>query len=102
VYLAMRFEPLVVGLSHACGLVAEGEAFCWCSDVRGELGIGRAAEDGVAVPSRIGRCFCRHQRSLGILHSCGITRERRPYCRVRDESVTWARATSGSAVCQRR
>ncbi|HEY0841045.1 MAG TPA: Ig-like domain-containing protein, partial [Vulgatibacter sp.] len=36
----LRFVQLVAGAEHTCGIVTTGDAYCWGTGFRGELGIG--------------------------------------------------------------
>jgi alpha-tubulin suppressor-like RCC1 family protein len=44
----LAFAAVTTSGTHACGLTAEGVAYCWGSNASGELGIGAA---GVGVPT---------------------------------------------------
>jgi alpha-tubulin suppressor-like RCC1 family protein len=93
----LRFNSVVTGSFHSCGLTAEGEAYCWGSDERGQLGIAQPASrcetfaplgrGGVmritfrcsALPVRVaGPRFA--SLSANTQSTCGLTPEGAAYC----------------------
>ena len=71
-----------VGTEHACGLSADGRAWCWGSNRLGQLGnddvstAARRFEDRVAVATA-GRFVLL---SAGASHTCGLTTAGETYC----------------------
>lgn len=45
----MRFRSLTAGREHTCGVTEEGIAYCWGTNVGGQLGVGEGI-DSTAVP----------------------------------------------------
>lgn len=77
------FIQLIAGHSHACGLTADGVAYCWGNGINGELGDGNAASSWNPVPvntvSITGeKAFI--QLAGGFAHVCGLTSQRVAYC----------------------
>jgi len=87
-----RFSPAAVAggllfarvvtsdLAHACGLTANGQAFCWGRNGEGELGFPPALRDSsrtlpTAVPG-----FAFVTMALGMYHTCGLTSGGQAYC----------------------
>jgi alpha-tubulin suppressor-like RCC1 family protein len=66
---AMRFDTLVAGRTHACGLTAEGDAWCWGS--RALSGDGSKEQRNAPVPVDGGHRFVSLTAGLSV--TCGIT-----------------------------
>lgn len=71
------FASVTVG-NHACGLTAEGTAYCWGPNSRGELGTGDRVDS--AYPRRVAGNLVFASLSAGELSTCGVTREGAAYC----------------------
>lgn len=69
---------------HSCVLGADGTAFCWGANTRGELGEvpAVAAEGRYAHPEpvRVAGGLAFRSVTLGEHHSCGLTAERIAHC----------------------
>lgn len=81
----LRFASLSVGSFHSCGLTREGAAYCWGSDLYGQLGDGPAAdncddEPCSRVPVRVAGGQSFRLLSAGGAHTCGITTDGATYC----------------------
>ena len=72
------FTTLAVGWRHACGLTADGRAYCWGYNFHGQLGDGTTEnrDEPVAVTGDIR--FVQ-LTALG-LHTCGVTSAGDAYC----------------------
>lgn len=95
---ALRFRALEAGGSHACGLTAEGAAYCWGEDEWGQLGapgaerclVDRGTPGSAATQARYAACSPTplplpggHRfRSLSASDrtTCGVTEEGRVLC----------------------
>jgi hypothetical protein len=85
---ALTFRTVAVGGGHACGLDADGRAFCWGSGSQLQLGeqATDSCSDGTfAVPCsrtpvavRGGHAFTG--LALGAIHSCGLLADGRALC----------------------
>lgn len=67
--------------NHTCGITADGEAFCWGTNVHGELGTDLPLSASFATaPTRVAGGLRFRTLALGGLHTCGITTEGETYC----------------------
>jgi uncharacterized protein YjdB/alpha-tubulin suppressor-like RCC1 family protein len=82
-----KWIAISAGHDFTCGLVANGSAFCWGNDVRGQLG------NGLTPPAQCneGSFFCASpapvvggltftQISAGQSHACGVATDSESYC----------------------
>lgn len=93
--LAFRF--LGAGGSHNCGLVDDGEAFCWGANLLGQLGDGSfRALSALPRPVTGGHRFT--QLSVGGGHSCAISGdEAAAFCWGRNDSGQLGTALGSAA-----
>ncbi len=73
------FTQVVAGGDHTCALDSDGQAWCWGSNGRGELGItdGRSSSD---VPLAVNGTTRFRLLSAGTRHTCGIDTDGRLWC----------------------
>lgn len=113
-----RFATLAVGADHACGLTAEGAAYCWGSNFQGQLGAAsgdrcvtwrRPGPPPEAEPCSMGPIRVTGEQRLesltaGTAHTCGVTAAGELYCwGVGDQGQIGAAATdrcSGHYACR--
>lgn len=69
----VKFDTVVVGGSHACGLTSEGRAYCWGRNDAGQLGDSTNENRTTPVPV-VGNIVFR-AISAGGQHTCAITKE---------------------------
>jgi alpha-tubulin suppressor-like RCC1 family protein len=71
---------LTRGTEHACGLTADGSAYCWGSNRLGQLGDGDNTSNTrtAAVPVATRQTFVTI--SAGANHTCALTRDGVAYC----------------------
>ena len=71
---------LTRGTEHACGLAADGSAYCWGSNRLGQLGDGETSSStkAGAVAVATGQTFAAI--SAGANHTCALTRDGVAYC----------------------
>lgn len=84
---AFDFVEVAAGRSHACALTPEGHAWCWGSNLSGQLGIAIADAGPFLAPQAVtgGLVFSRLQ--TGDSTTCGVTPE--------GEALCWGSNTGG-------
>lgn len=73
------FSSLTAGGEHSCGITAEGTAYCWGSNIWGELGNG-SQDNQSYVPIMVSGNLKFLSLSAGGFTTCGVTVEREGYC----------------------
>ena len=81
---AQRFVDLAVAQTFSCGLAAEGVAYCWGKNDRGQLGDGTNADRFEPAPVSGGRTFSK--LATGSDRACGVDAESGLLCWGRDGS----------------
>jgi alpha-tubulin suppressor-like RCC1 family protein len=76
--VALTFRQVSGGTHHTCGVTTGNRAYCWGTNVSGELGDGTGNSSRRPVAVAGGLSF-RHV-STGNYHTCGVTTEDRAYC----------------------
>lgn len=83
----VRFDTLVSGDRHTCGLTRAGEAYCWGGGFFGQLGVAQpetfcapGGEPCNPAPRRVEFAERLGQISAGRDHTCGVTDGRDAYC----------------------
>ena len=74
----VRFTSVAMGRAHACGLDAEGAAWCWGGNTYGQLGDG--TKDERLTPTAV---LGDHRFSAltgGTTHTCGLARDGAAWC----------------------
>jgi alpha-tubulin suppressor-like RCC1 family protein len=102
------FVQLSSGGIHACGLTADGLAYCWGRDNYGQLGNDGGATDiqspsAVSPVPRVGsRQFAR--LVTGSFHACGLTTGGLAYCWGSDSSAQLGNGAELTGInrCRRR
>jgi alpha-tubulin suppressor-like RCC1 family protein len=70
---ASDWTSLTAGLSHTCGLRANGTAWCWGENGFGQLGDGPAVAFPLAnVPRQVGTASDWINVTAGLYHTCGL------------------------------
>lgn len=75
------FTKIAAGRFHTCGLLANGEAWCWGLNTAGQLGSFTA--DGVigtGVPTKVGGTMTFKDITAGDIHTCAIGTDDGVYC----------------------
>ena len=68
------------GTEHACGLSADGHAFCWGSNRLGQLGDGDDSPNVKTGAVAVATTEAFVAISAGANHTCALTREGVAYC----------------------
>ena len=77
----LTFARISAGDYHSCGVTASGPAYCWGSNIRGELGNGTSgAADKVLTPTLVLGGLSFQQISAGFAHTCAVTSSGLGYC----------------------
>ena len=71
------FRQVDEGVEFSCGVTTDDRAYCWGTNVVGQLGDGTTISRLTPVPVA-GGLFFRHV-SLGISHACGVTTDNLVY-----------------------
>lgn len=86
----LQLSAVTVGDSVACGLDAQGHAYCWGDDTYGEIGNGRSGAGTSTLPTAVvgaapgATTFTTI--SAGATHVCALTTSGAAYCWGRDET----------------
>jgi alpha-tubulin suppressor-like RCC1 family protein len=67
----LAFTSIDAGISHVCGLVAGGRAYCWGSNYGGELGDGTLISS--TAPVAVSGDFRFAAIGAGGFHTCALT-----------------------------
>lgn len=76
----LRFSLVSAGYDHTCALTADGTAFCWGSNARGQLGNGSPPPLQSLIPVPVAGALVFAALAAGTLHTCGITPVGAVYC----------------------
>jgi alpha-tubulin suppressor-like RCC1 family protein len=83
---ALSFATISAGRSHACGVTTGGDAYCWGSNVHGQLGDGTTTDR--LVPTLVSGGITFATVEVGRLHTCGLTPAGAAWCWGINESGT--------------
>ena len=75
----LRFAAVSAGGSHTCALTTTGDAYCWGSDIVGQLGDGDTAQELHPVPVAGSIHFARVMAGQ-LIHTCGVAADSLDYC----------------------
>jgi alpha-tubulin suppressor-like RCC1 family protein len=78
----LRWNQVIAGLYHTCGVNTVNVAYCWGLNSFGELGKGGSPGGNVATPTKVagGLLFSGVSTGPAGRHTCGITTGNRIYC----------------------
>lgn len=76
--VALKFIAITAGGDHTCGIASDETAWCWGSNLEGQLGDGTNTIRLKPVLVKGGRHFV--QISAGSEHTCGIATDELAYC----------------------
>ncbi|HEX6307526.1 MAG TPA: hypothetical protein VFZ69_05020 [Longimicrobiales bacterium] len=95
----MQFDDLSLGgdaYGYACGLATDGTAWCWGSNLRGQLGTGDRVSR--ATPTAVAGGLRYESISAGYGATCAIAVGGRPHCWGNDDSLQPAPAPVPDSV----
>ena len=101
------FTKLAAGRFHTCGLLANGEVWCWGLNTGGQLGATTpsATIDMSGVPVKVGGTNVFTDISGGDFHTCGIAQDDGIWCWGSNETlvlgVQSVSETCDGGVCSR-
>jgi serine/threonine protein kinase/alpha-tubulin suppressor-like RCC1 family protein len=76
--ISQRAVQVVAGASHTCALTAEGSAFCWGANDRGQLGAGVVGDRH--VPTAVAGALRFAALGSGLQHTCGLAVDGGVWC----------------------
>lgn len=76
----MTFSAISNADDHRCALTTSGDAYCWGSNGKGQLGIGSTVTPTVAGPQRVAGTLKFSYLSVTSEQTCGITTDHDLYC----------------------
>src|SRR5262245_31591241 len=82
----VHFAALTIGVYHRCALTADGAAYCWGINIRGELG------NGTTLPQNSPRAVTGNHRFRAIAAGAYFT------CGLATDSLAWCWGTNGSGT----
>jgi alpha-tubulin suppressor-like RCC1 family protein len=79
----LSFVKILAGDHHTCTLTAQGQAYCWGSGARGQLGNNNTMDQD--LPTAVGVTILPSGESFRTLaaggdHTCGVTNQGSTYC----------------------
>jgi alpha-tubulin suppressor-like RCC1 family protein len=80
---SLNFSSISLGFDHRCGLTFTGKAYCWGSNINGELGTGDSIDSQIPVAvnlTRTGENLQFSSISVGNGFTCGLTVKGIGYC----------------------
>ncbi len=76
--LPAKFQQVVAGVLHTCGVLTDGTAYCWGNNEKGQLGDGSHKDRVYPVPVVGAVRFT--MLTAGAGHTCGISTTGAAYC----------------------
>lgn len=91
----LHLTAIAAGVQHTCALDPAGAAWCWGSNLYGQLGAGALAPTGPsnsAVPVRVAGTQTYTAIAAGGFHTCAIAQDGTPWC--------WGDIAGGPPACR--
>jgi len=76
----VAFTSVSTGGTHACGLTADHQAWCWGYDQQGQLGTQSFVYQGDAAPAPVRGGLSFTSIAAGSIWTCALTADGTPYC----------------------
>jgi alpha-tubulin suppressor-like RCC1 family protein len=97
------FTKIAAGRFHTCGLLANGEAWCWGLNTAGQL--GSTSADFVGAPTKVNGTMTFKDITAGDQHTCAVGTDDAVYCWGSNETLVLGVAstaeTCGGGNCSR-
>jgi alpha-tubulin suppressor-like RCC1 family protein len=74
----LNWAGISIGGEHACGLAADGAAYCWGANYNGQLGNGGTT--GSSAPMAVAGGLKFKAVAAGVTHTCGLAISGAAYC----------------------
>jgi len=84
----LRFTQIAAGLNHTCAIATRGDAWCWGTGLRGELGIGIATS--APAPAQVQGGYTFKALAAGDSHTCALVQPTEG-----GSAVCWGRGSDG-------
>lgn len=84
----LRFTQIAAGSTHTCAIASAGDAWCWGTGLRGELGIGIATS--TPIPAQVQGGFTFSSLTAGDSHTCALVLPTEG-----GNAVCWGRGSDG-------
>lgn len=88
IHAVLRFTQLAAGSTHTCGIATTGEAWCWGTGLRGELGIGNVTS--APAPAKVQGGLTFFSLSARESHTCALV-----WPSEGGNAVCWGRGNDG-------
>ena len=75
-----KWQAIVTGELHSCGLATDGETYCWGSNDLGQLGTGGVPVDSSLLPRKVVGGLRFASLVAGGYQTCGLTASGKAYC----------------------
>lgn len=93
---ALPFRTISAGGVFNCGIVRNGDTYCWGSNVLGTLGAGTQSDSEPPIRVKTDRRFV--SVSAGAFHACGLTADGAAWCWGYNQTGQFASGELSSSV----
>ena len=96
VHPALPFRSLSAGGQFNCGIVKNGDTYCWGNNVLGTLGVGAVSDS--EPPVRVSTNLKFVAVTAGAFHACGLTGDGQAWCWGYNRTGQFASGEENSSV----